>query len=254
MNKTTEIDVHSLLMQKQDELLTSLRAADVSPHPVAKGDVGELNWRAALDSRHNPPGFLPGRYAVSGAFIFDSEGQRSDQIDLVIHDAHFCPLFFEAGGHRYIPAESVYAVFEIKQDLNRENLLYAGAKAASVRALRRTSVPIVHAGGTFKPRQPFEILAGVLTRESGWSPPFGDPLRDALAELDEPAQIDLGATAGDGAFEVDYDRAEPKLVVSEAEGGLMFFFTHLYTRLQQLGTVTAIDLAAYARALTAEEP
>jgi hypothetical protein len=29
----------------------------------------------------------------------------------------------------------------------------------------------------------------------------------------------------------------------------MFFLTRLYTRLQQLGTVTAIDLADYARDL-----
>jgi hypothetical protein len=248
-----EVDLHRLLLQKQEQLAARLGAADVLAHPVAKGDVAELNWQAALDGRHGADGFLPGRYAVSGAFIIDADGRRSDQIDLVIHDAHFCPLFFEAGDHRFIPAESVYAVFEIKQELNRENVLYASAKAASVRALRRTSVPIVHAGGTFEPRRPFEIIGGILATRSGWSPPFGNPLAEALAELEPDGRLDFGAAAEHGAFEVSYEGGAPELSVGEAGAGLMFFLTHLYTRLQQLGTVTAIDLAAYARGLEADE-
>lgn len=248
-----EVDLQKLLMHKQAQLLAELDAADVFAHPVAKGDVGELNWWAVLGGRNEEAGFLPRRYAVSNAFIVDCHGQTSEQIDLVIHDAHFCPLFFEAGGHCYIPAESVYGVFEVKPELSRDHILYAGKKAASVRALHRTSIPIVHAGGTFAPRQPFGILAGILAKKSGWSPPFGEPLMSALAELDTSARIDLGATATDGAFEVSYESGEPELLTSDAEAGLMFFLSHLYTRLQQLGTVTAIDLAAYARPLEAEQ-
>jgi hypothetical protein len=248
-----DIDLHQLLMQKQEQLVAQLHAANVVEHPVAKGDVGELNWQATLDGRNGKAGFLPERYAMSGAFIIDANGTTSDQIDLVIHDAHFCPLFFEAGGHRYIPAESVYAVFEIKPELNRENILYAGAKAASVRALHRTSVPIVHAGGTFAPREPFEILAGIVARKSGWSPAFDEPLTEALAELEPWGRLDFGATAEHGAFEVSYEGGVPELSISETDGGLMFFLTHLYTRLQQLGTVTAIDLAEYGRPLEAPD-
>jgi hypothetical protein len=248
-----EVNLRELLLQKQKELVADLGAADIAPHPVAKGDVGEINWERVLDGRHGKGGFLPGRYAVSGAFIIDSDGQTSDQIDLVIHDAHFCPLLFEAGGHRYIPAESVYAVFEVKPEINKEYISYAGEKAASVRALHRTSVPIVHAGGTFAARQPFEIMSGILARKSGWSRSFGEPLRDALVELDTSARLDFGATAESGAFEIAYGAGGPEVSSSEAEGGLMFFLTHLYSRLQQLGTVTAIDLAAYARPLSAEQ-
>jgi hypothetical protein len=247
-----EVDLQQLLMQKQEQLLAELNATDVFRHPVAKGDVGELNWEGALNSRNGGKGFLPGRYAVSSAFIIDANGQTSEQIDLVVHDAHFCPLFFEAGGHCFIPAESVYAVFEVKPELSRENILYAGGKAASVRALRRTSVPIVHAGGTFAPREPFQILAGLLAKKSGWSPPFGESLNDALTELEPWARLDFGATATDGAFEVSYETGRPELLASDADAGLMFFLSHLYTRLQQLGTVTAIDLAAYARPLEAD--
>ncbi len=246
------VDLRQLLMLKQEVLAARLHSAAGFDHAVAKGDVGELNWEAVLDGRHDRGGFLPGRYAVCGAFIIDADGGTSDQIDLVIHDAHFCPLFFEEGGNRYIPAESVYAVFEIKPELSRDYILYAGEKAASVRALRRTSVPIVHAGGTFSAREPFEILAGILASRSGWTPPFGSPLVEALADLQTPGRLDFGATAEHGAFEVSYGNGPPALSTSDPDGGLMFFLTRLYTRLQQLGTVTAIDLAEYSRPLEAD--
>lgn len=236
-------------MQKQAMLASQLGAADVFSHPGSKGDVGELNWHAVLNGRHEGKGFLPGRYAVSSAFVVDADGATSDQIDLVIHDAHFCPLLFEHAGNRYIPAESVYAVFEVKPELTRDYILYAAEKAASVRTLRRTSVSIVHAGGEFAPREPFEIVAGVLARRSSWSPPLGDSLATALADANSQGRLDLGATVESGAFEVSYREASPDLTISDPDAGLMFFLTRLYTRLQQLGTVTAIDLAEYGRRL-----
>lgn len=246
------VDLRELLLHKQSMLVEQLRASGAFWHPDAKGDVGEVNWHAVLDGRHDRAGFLPGRYAVSSAFIIDADGNTSEQIDLVIHDAHFCPMLFEHAGHRYIPAESVYGVFEVKPELNREYLLYAAEKAASVRALRRTSVSIVHAGGTFEPREPFEIMAGILARDSAWSPPLGDPLVSALGDANPLGRLNLGATAEQGAFEVSYEGEAIEVATSEPDAGLMFFLTRLYTRLQKLGTVTAIDLAEYGRPLEAE--
>jgi hypothetical protein len=247
---TEKVNLRDLLLAKQEILRSHLAASSAHWHPDAKGDVGEVNWEAALDGRHGREGFLPGRYAVSSAYVIDADGDRSDQIDLVIHDAHFCPLLFEQAGHRYIPAESVYAVFEVKPELTREYILYAAEKAASVRRLRRTSVPIVHAGGTFSPRQPFQILGGILATRSGWSPPFGEPFQKALHECIPAGRLDIGAIAEHGAFEVLYGEDNmPGVTMSEPEAGLMFFLTRLYTRLQQLGTVGAVDLSAYARPL-----
>ena len=61
-----------------------------------------------------------------------------------------------------VPAESVYAVFEIKPTFSRQWLRDAGEKAASVRALRRTSVPVIAGGGRRSPIRPRPILAGLL--------------------------------------------------------------------------------------------
>jgi hypothetical protein len=248
-----KVNLRELLLAKQEILRSHLAASSAHWHPGAKGDVGEVNWEAALDGRHGREGFLPGRYAVSSAFVIDADGNRSDQIDLVIHDAHFCPLLFEDAGHRYIPTESVYGVFEIKPKLTRDHVLYAAEKVASVRRLRRTSVTIVHAGGTFKPREPFEILGGILTTRSGWTLPFGDAFEKALKDVEPGGRLQIGAAAEHGAFEVHYtDAGEASVTISEPDGALMFFLTRLYTRLQQLGTVGAVDLSAYAQPLQSD--
>jgi uncharacterized protein DUF6602 len=91
--------------------------------------------------------YLPQRYRATSGFIVDADGQRSRQIDLVIYDHFYSPLLFHDVSEPYIPAESVYAVFEVKRILYRKWILDAGRKAASVRRLRRTSAPLVWTNG-----------------------------------------------------------------------------------------------------------
>jgi hypothetical protein len=108
-------------------------------------------------------------------------------------------------------------------------------------------------GGIAEPREPFAILAGILTTRSGWSPPFGEPLVNAITEVEPEGRLDLGAVAEAGAFEITYEAdGRPHVTASDPEAWLMFFLTRLYTRLQQLGTVTAVDLAEYSRPLEAD--
>lgn len=240
-------DLHQILLAKQDDLISRLAGSRaIIDHPGEKGEATELDWRSTIQS------FLPERYQVSKASVIDADGRSSDVIDVVIHDRHYCPLFFEYGGNRYIPAESVYAVLEIKQELNKGHIEYAADKAESVRSLRRTSAQIVERGQRRQPRPLFRILSGVLTLESGWSSPLGDPLAEALTAATDSARIDLGCALRDGAFEAVYgDDGTVQLVTSEPDAALMFFFLRLFARLQGLGTVSAIDLADYGRVLEA---
>ncbi len=139
---------------------------------------------------------------------------------------------------------------EVKQELNAEHFAYAGQKAATVRCLRRTSAPIVHAGGTYEPRRPFGILAGVVTTSSGWNPPLGKPLVAAASKLTTGERLDLGCVLKHGTFEVDYDAgASPTLTVSPPKQALIRFFLTFLGRLQALGTVPAIDFGEYAHSL-----
>jgi hypothetical protein len=63
----------------------------------------------------------------------------------------------------YPPAGSVYGMPEVKQSFEKAEPQYASSKAESVRRDHRTSAPIPHAGGKFKPRSIFEILAGIVS-------------------------------------------------------------------------------------------
>lgn len=87
----------------------------------------------------------PGRTVK--AFVVDSEGHFSEQIDIVVYDRQYSPFIFTFNDQLFIPAESVYAVFEAKQELSADIIRYAQNKATSVRRLKRTSLPIPHAGG-----------------------------------------------------------------------------------------------------------
>jgi len=65
--------------------------------------------------------FLPSRYAVTKGFVFDATGKISEQLDVIIYDAHYSPLIFETGaGEKFITAESVYAVFDSKPEINKK--------------------------------------------------------------------------------------------------------------------------------------
>lgn len=236
-------DLHAAFLSKQTLLRTWLETGrTIATHPSAKGDSSELHWRDMLCE------FLPRRYQVSKGFVVDSAGWRSEQIDIIIHDQTFSPLLWEDGGYLYIPAESVYAVFEVKQDLSLEHVKAAGQKAASVRRRVRTQGEFGWLQGVG--RKPlFPVLAGLLTGDSDWNPPFGEPFYNALAGLSEPEHLDLGCALKQGSWDWDSDgHSDPRgLQLSTPEASLISFCMHLLARLQKLGTVGGIDYKAYER-------
>lgn len=214
-----KVDLRGLFLALQGQLQAQLDAnRTILRHPGAKGDAAELNWRDMLDR------YLPRRYQVSKAFVLDADGALSDQIDIVIHDRHYSPFLLNQDGACYVPAESVYAVFEVKPELSKDTVEYAADKAASVRRLRRTSVGFPHAGGRFEAREHFPVLAGLVCLESAWSPPFGEALDQALQTLPTDGRLDLICAVRRGAVEVAYDGdGVPTIRRSASDAGLIFF-------------------------------
>ena len=82
-------------------------------HDGVMGEVNEAHFINILRK------YLPHRYAVDTAIIIDSNGATSDQIDAVIYDMQYTPTLLDQQKHRYVPAEAVYAVFEVKPTINR---------------------------------------------------------------------------------------------------------------------------------------
>lgn len=235
-------------LKQQEKMRAELsEVRTVQDHPTAKGDGTELHWLTMLQKR------LPARYRAERAFVIDADGNRSDQIDIVVHDRQFCPLLLDTAGGIHIPAESVYAVLEVKQDLTKGQMEYAGRKIASVRQLRRTSAEFAHAGGRSR-TMPKPILGGIVAYESGWSPAFGDPFDAVLRELPEEHRLDIGCALCDGGFEIEYDdRGEATVARSAAESSLIFFLLRLLHRLQRVATVPAIDYIDYTHLLAVTE-
>jgi len=214
-------------------------------HPTALGDASENAWVATLRR------FLPFRYQVARAFVIDALGEKSDQFDVVIYDQQYSPLLSNSTGGRYVPAESVYAVLEVKQDLDRGHVIYAGKKVASVRKLHRTSAAFGHLGGTASANRglPY-ILGGLLSLRTEWTPPFGDPFARVLGELTKPQRLELGCSIDAGGYEISYDRHIPSVRASLPEIGLSYFLFRLLNRLQRIGTAHALDFDAYSSGLS----
>jgi len=230
-----------LFLAMQQEMLSRLNLIrEHVTHAPTKGGAVELNWIEFLST------YLPNRYCVDTAFIVDNTGARSDQIDLVIYDQQYSPFVFCQAGIKYIPAESVYAIFEVKQSLSKQHIEYAAEKAESVRKLKRTSMPIVHAGGTYPARPIFDIIVGIITTSSDWKPPFGKSFQDVMGTLNQSKMLNIGCALEGGSFLL---KSDGTIDTSSAEEALIFFFIKLFSLLQNLGTVPAMDIDLYSRAL-----
>jgi hypothetical protein len=188
-------------------------------HPGAKGDASEGVWIEMLDT------YLPKRYQAANAFVVDSLGNFSDQIDVVVFDRQYSPFIFKFNDQIIVPAESVYAVFEAKQSASADLVAYAQRKVASVRRLHRTSLPIPHAGGTYPAKPLIPILGGLLTFESDWSPALGSSFDKALNGDLSDGRLDMGCVASHGHFY--FNNIDGKFNFEQEISQLPLFFSGL---------------------------
>ncbi len=236
--------IKDLFYNLQNQMVASLATNRSSiTHPGALGVASELNWIEWLKQ------YLPKRYFVDKAFVVDCNDNISQQIDVVIYDQQYTPFVFKQNSVIYVPAESVYAVFEVKQELTKDYLEYAGDKAQSVRSLDRTSAPIPHAGGYYDPKEPGRILAGILTLSSSWKDPLGKIFEENVANLTGNRKLDLGCCLKHGSFRVEHSNDGVSIHKSTPDEAFIYFFLTLLMELQELATVSAIDISCYAKSL-----
>jgi len=245
-------------------------------HPGSKGDALENAWIEWLQK------YLPNRYSVDKAIVIDHEGNTSHQIDIIIYDNWFTPFIFSQNGFHYVPAEGVYAAFEVKPDIKGsvgdENYIeYAAEKIESVRILKRTSTNMINSGIKVNPRPLTKIIGGILASTNTYT--HNDDNKTIKKYLNEQKgfrSIDIGCIADYGSFYVDYvgeedtklndpsnfesryenyyaNRSIEKIIFSDAENSLVSFFLQLTRYLQQaIGTIPALDLNAYSKAIDFE--
>jgi hypothetical protein len=95
------------------------------PHRALKGHEAEKLVRTFL------AGHLPKRFGVGSGFIIDHNDSVSKQTDVIIYDAHNCPVYRVSDDAAIFPNENVAAVVEVKARLDREKL----SEAANIRIL-----------------------------------------------------------------------------------------------------------------------
>jgi len=269
-----KINLRKLFGGLQAQMIAQLNTnREFIEHPGSKGDSLENTWIEWLRT------YLPNRYCVDKAIVIDSKGQLSHQIDLVIYDQTYTPFVFKQNGVFYIPAEGVYAVFEVKPDLDKGNIIYAGDKIESVRKLFRTTTKIIDRGKPYNPRALTKILGGILTIETLIKDPT---IETHLKSLKGLKSIDIGCAVKNKSFYVNYikddsifnfdrdanltfeehndlvlefynKRKVKNIEFSKKNNSLVTFFLQLTRYLQQsIGTVAAIDLSEYAKAINFE--
>jgi hypothetical protein len=219
-----QIDLAEIFRRVQEEMLAQLSVGKLFEHASTAGAATEHHWLQLFDR------YLPKRYRAAPAFVIDSTGHRSRQIDIAIFDNLYTPPLFPHSAGLHLPAESVYAVFEVKPTFSRQWLRDAAEKAASVRSLHRTSVSVIGRAKTAPP----PILAGLLATTSVWTAPtFAANLRRARRDLD------LGCCLEHGSFEDNR--------ISSPDDSLVFFIIRLLDRLRAMGTAPAIDWGEYGK-------
>lgn len=239
-------DIAAAFRNKAVALRASFLAIrDVTAHPTERGDQGEADWAGLIRD------FLPTRYAVGSIFAVDHHGNMSQQIDVAIYDTHYSPQWFgAASGTRFVPVESVYAVFEVKPEFTGTYLEYARAKVASVRSLERTSQSVAHKGGVYK-REDIgvkPIIGGFLTTRQGLAKPI-DKLVETQPSEGDDGFLNIGICLDQVAF--DYTpqivSGEVQVALDSREGAdsLIHFCIRLFQQLQAIGTVPAVDMTKY---------
>lgn len=228
-----------------DELNASVtsdlqRARKTLGHPTDLGDATEEIWIELFNK------YLPRRYHALKATVVDSTGAFSEQIDVVIHDRQYTPLVFTFKDKHVVPAESVYAVFEAKQEMNAGHIGYAQKKIASVRNLHRTSLPVPTIDGTKRAKELTPVLGGILTLSCKWSPVFGETMLSYLKAGQDEMRLDVGCVAESGNLWCNEDGS---YVLAEETKPVTRFLLEMISRLQAVATVPMIDMRAYAEKL-----
>lgn len=251
MKKKVEnkIDMRQLFMGFQESMRSELNTIRKNvQHAPTKGNGTESIWINFLSE------YLPHRYSIAKAIIVDYLGNTSDEIDVVIYDCQYTPFVYKTDGIRYIPAESVYAVFETKQEINRSFLAYTSGKIESVRKLHRTTTHVIDKGEKNPAPKLFEILGGFLCLDNIWKKSISNekPFLTYMGNLTGNTVIDIGCVLNDKSFVYDKANIKTRISFSSNNETLIFFFLKLVQMLQHLGTVRPIDLDKYISKLESQ--
>jgi len=199
--------------------------------------------------KHFLKNYLPPALGIESGEIVSSDGGVSKQMDIVIFDKLHCPIFIREDEVHIFPIESVYAVIEVKSNLDRPKLEDCVEKIKSVKELPKKAY--VEQNGAIIP------TTDLYGKKFRYFPTLGfvfafdsikiDTLRQKLDELNREKNIKLehrvdsvcilnkGIITNRTIDEKINHTPEPesKLVSIETENSLLLFYALLMEVLNQ---------------------
>jgi len=100
---------------------------------------GESGRRREDDVREFFEALLPGRLAVGTGEIISVDGQTSPQIDLIVYDRLYTPLFDPSPSSIVVPVEGVYGVIEVSSQLDVAKLRGDVEKIRAVKGMPKAA-------------------------------------------------------------------------------------------------------------------
>ena len=131
MNRT--FDPHAHVEHVGSNLVTSFENARGATTASLTSGAMERPVRDALEQ------ILPRGIAAESGCVIDSQGRTSRQIDVVLYERDFCPVYRinDNPETTYYPCEGVIAVGEVKSRVGMQEFDDAVVKMASVKVLER---------------------------------------------------------------------------------------------------------------------
>jgi hypothetical protein len=121
------IQKHSSAMARA--LIERINALSDLKHKPSKGELRELLISNLLTS------FLTSQFSIGSGIVINSEGQQSNQTDIIIYDNRILPPFIKEQNIGVYPIESVIAVIEVKSWLRTDELKSSDKSANKLRKL-----------------------------------------------------------------------------------------------------------------------
>jgi len=101
----------------------------LSTHQGVKGGANEQALINILER------FLPKKYSIGTGIVIDRSGKQSRQCDIVIYDSFNYPEVFGQTSIKFFPVDFVYAVIEVKTNLDQNKMREACENIKSVKSL-----------------------------------------------------------------------------------------------------------------------
>jgi hypothetical protein len=239
------------------------QARSAMSHPLFKGIAFEETYRRFLRS------YLPRSLDISTGFLVDSNGNISNQLDVIISDSGKTPILYSNGDTRIIPVECAYAVIEIKARIETSTLREVLENMKSVRNLRKTAYvkvegPILQYDKLYgKQWEIWPINYYLFAYDSIGMKTLGNNLQLIHQEenLPEERRIDMVCVLDKGVIcnklkNGEYNalpEPESRLLLCETDQSLLLFYTLMSRYINQV-RLPAFNFTAYLGEMIFEKP